>query len=118
MTTPQDALMLVEWPDRLGPMTPPNRLDLTFSFSEEEGDIRHLTITGYGDFRRVQAGEPDPIAGKPLKLRRGIEVGHIFILGTKYSDKFGALYMDDQKQNHAMVARNFRDRTLAHSGCR
>ena len=64
---------------------------------------RDLTITSYGDFRRVQAGEPDPISGQPLKLRRGIEVGHIFILGTKYSDKFGAVYTDDQKQNHAMV---------------
>lgn len=46
----QDALMLVEWPDRLGALTPANRLDLTFHFSEDDGDIRHLTITGYGDW--------------------------------------------------------------------
>ena len=64
---------------------------------------RDLTVTKFGDFRRVQEGEPDPKSGHPLKLRRGIEVGHIFILGTKYSDKYGAVYTDDQKQNHPMV---------------
>jgi prolyl-tRNA synthetase len=65
--------------------------------------VRDLTITRFGDFRRVQPGEPDPQSGEPLKLRRGIEVGHIFKLGTKYSDTYGAVYTDDQKQNHAMV---------------
>ncbi|MBL9207144.1 MAG: proline--tRNA ligase [Opitutaceae bacterium] len=64
---------------------------------------RDLEITRFGDFRRVKAGEPCPKSGHPLKSRRGIEVGHIFKLGTKYSDKFGAVYTDDQKQSHAMV---------------
>ncbi len=64
---------------------------------------RDLAVTRFGDFRRVQAGEPDPKSGQPLQLRRGIEVGHIFLLGTKYSDKYGAVYTDDQKQNHPMV---------------
>jgi prolyl-tRNA synthetase len=64
---------------------------------------RDLAITKFGDFRRVRAGEPCPKSGHPLKVRRGIEVGHIFKLGTKYSDKFGAVYTDDQKQSHAMV---------------
>ena len=49
------------------------------------------------------AGEPCPKSGQPLKSRRGIEVGHIFKLGTKYSEKFGAVYTDDQKQSHPMV---------------
>ena len=64
---------------------------------------RDLAVTKFGDFRRVRAGEPCPLSGRPLKIRRGIEVGHIFKLGTKFSDKFGAVYTDDQKQNHAMV---------------
>jgi prolyl-tRNA synthetase len=64
---------------------------------------RDLAITKFGDFRRVRPGEPDPKSGKPLKVRRGIEVGHIFKLGTKYSEKFGAAYTDDQKQSHLMV---------------
>lgn len=64
---------------------------------------RDLEITRFGDFRRVRPGEPDPKNGQPLKVRRGIEVGHIFKLGTKYSEKFSAVYTDDQKQSHPMV---------------
>jgi prolyl-tRNA synthetase len=64
---------------------------------------RDLGITRFGDFRRVRAGEPCPKSGKPLKLRRGIEVGHIFKLGTKYSEKFGASYTDSQKQARPLV---------------
>jgi prolyl-tRNA synthetase len=64
---------------------------------------RDLAITKFGDFRRVRVGEPDVKSGKPLKARRGIEVGHIFKLGTKYSEKFNAVYTDDKKQSHLMV---------------
>ena len=64
---------------------------------------RDLAITKFGDFRRVRPGEPCPKSGLPLQVRRGIEVGHIFKLGTKYSEKFGAVYTDDQKQSHLMV---------------
>ncbi len=64
---------------------------------------RDFAITKFGDFRRVRPGEPDPKSGQPLKSRRGIEVGHIFKLGTKYSEKFGAVYTDDQKQSNFMV---------------
>ena len=46
----QDALMLVEWPDRLGPLTPQSRLDLSFSLTNEDLDTRILTITGYGEW--------------------------------------------------------------------
>jgi prolyl-tRNA synthetase len=61
---------------------------------------RDLQVTSFGDFRRVQAGEPDPVAGKPLRVRRGIEVGHIFKLGTKYSERIDAGYTDDKKEKH------------------
>ncbi len=64
---------------------------------------RDLEITQWGDFRTVRAGEPCPKCGAPLKIDRAIEVGHVFILGTKYSEKFGAVYTDDQKQSHPMV---------------
>ena len=64
---------------------------------------RDLAVTKFGDFRRVRPGEPDPKSGQPLQVRRGIEVGHIFKLGTKYSEKFGAVFTDDQKQSHLMV---------------
>jgi len=65
--------------------------------------VRDLAITRFGDFRRVRTGEPCPRSGQPLQSRRGIEVGHIFKLGTKYAEKFGAVYTDDQKQTHLMV---------------
>jgi len=65
--------------------------------------VRDLQVTQWGDFRTVRAGEPCPLSGHPLKIARAIEVGHVFILGTKYSEKFGAVYTDDQKQSHLMV---------------
>jgi prolyl-tRNA synthetase len=64
---------------------------------------RDLAVTKFGDFRRVRAGEPCPKCGAPLKIDRAIEVGHVFKLGTKYSEKFGAAFTDDQKQTHLMV---------------
>jgi len=65
--------------------------------------VRDLAITQFGDFRTVKAGEPCPKCGCPLKIRRAIEVGHVFKLGTKYSDKFGAVFTDDKKQVNPMV---------------
>ena len=64
---------------------------------------RDLAITRFGDFRRVREGEPCPKSGRPLEIRRAIEVGHVFKLGTKYSEKFGAVYTDAQKQSKLMV---------------
>jgi prolyl-tRNA synthetase len=64
---------------------------------------RDLEITRYGDFRRVREGEPDPLGGRPLRVRRGIEVGHIFKLGTKYSERIDAGYTDDKKERHLFV---------------
>ena len=64
---------------------------------------RDLEITRFGDLRRVQAGEPDPVGGRPLKVRRGIEVGHIFKLGTKYSERIDAGYTDDKKERHLFM---------------
>ena len=64
---------------------------------------RDLAVTRFGDFRRVKAGEPDPIGGRPLKVRRGIEVGHIFKLGTKYSERIDAGFTDEKKERHLFV---------------
>jgi len=47
------------------------------------------------DLRTVTAGEPCAKCGKPLKIRRAIEVGHVFKLGTKYSEKLGATFLDE-----------------------
>ena len=48
----------------------------------------------YADLRLVEAGELCPQCGSPLKVTRGIEVGNIFQLGTKYSKPMNAVYLD------------------------
>jgi prolyl-tRNA synthetase len=64
---------------------------------------RDLSVTRFGDFRRVRAGEPDPLGGRPLQVRRGIEVGHIFKLGTKYSERIDAGFTDEKKERHLFI---------------
>jgi prolyl-tRNA synthetase len=56
---------------------------------------RDIKVTRWFDLRTVTAGEPCVKCGKPLKIRRAIEVGHVFKLGTKYSEKFNALFLDE-----------------------
>ena len=51
----------------------------------------------------MREGEPCPKSGQPLQLCRAIEVGHVFKLGTKYSEQFGATYTDAQKQSRFLV---------------
>lgn len=52
----------------------------------------------YVDVRLARPGEPGPVRGEPLQLRRGIEVGHIFKLGTKYSAAMEARFLADDGQ--------------------
>ena len=56
---------------------------------------RDIKVTQWFDLRTVTAGEPCAKCGKPLKIRRAIEVGHVFKLGTKYSEKLGATFLDE-----------------------
>ena len=55
---------------------------------------RDIKVTAWLDLRTVTAGEPCGKCGKPLKIRRAIEVGHVFKLGTKYSEKLNATFLD------------------------
>jgi prolyl-tRNA synthetase len=55
------------------------------------------------DLRSVVSGDPCPKCGKNLKLYRGIEAGHIFVLGTRYSAAMGATYLDKDGANKPMV---------------
>ena len=55
---------------------------------------RDFRVSEWVDVKSVVAGDLCPKCGKPLKMKRGIEVGQIFKLGTKYSEKLGALYVD------------------------
>src|ERR1039457_3569655 len=55
---------------------------------------RDIKVTAWFDMRTVTAGEPCVKCGKSLKIRRAIEVGHVFKLGTKYSEKLNATFLD------------------------
>ncbi|HTP61438.1 MAG TPA: proline--tRNA ligase [Burkholderiales bacterium] len=54
------------------------------------------------DIRNVVEGDPSPDGKGRLKIQRGIEVGHIFQLRTKYSDALQATYLDDKQQPRPM----------------
>ena len=54
------------------------------------------------DLRAVGDGDPCGKCGRPLAMFRGIEVGHIFQLGTKYSEPMKCLYLDDHGIQHPM----------------
>jgi prolyl-tRNA synthetase len=55
---------------------------------------RDIKVTAWFDLRTVTVGEPCVKCGKSLKIRRAIEVGHVFKLGTKYSEKLNATFLD------------------------
>lgn len=54
---------------------------------------RDFAEPAYVDFRMAREGEPGPRTGEPLALRKGIEAGHIFKLGSVYSSAMGATFM-------------------------
>jgi prolyl-tRNA synthetase len=56
-----------------------------------------------GDFRNVTEGEKCPHCGKPVTIKRGIEVGHIFKLGTKYSDSLGAKFVQENGELEPVI---------------
>jgi prolyl-tRNA synthetase len=55
------------------------------------------------DIRNVVAGDPSPDGGGVLAIQRGIEVGHIFLLGTKYSDAMKASFLDESGKPQPFV---------------
>jgi prolyl-tRNA synthetase len=56
---------------------------------------RDYQVEVFGDFRFAQEGDACPKCGQPIKLKRGIEVGQLFKLGTKYSKVLGAGFLDE-----------------------
>lgn len=57
---------------------------------------RDIAVDTWLDMRLVSAGEGCPNCGVPLEVKRTIEVGHIFKLGTKFSEALGAAVLDEQ----------------------
>jgi prolyl-tRNA synthetase len=67
---------------------------------------RDFSVEEFADLRNASAGDPSPRKDGTLKATKGIEVGHVFMLGTKYSKAMQASYLDPQGQE-----------TLAVMGC-
>lgn len=57
----------------------------------------------YADLRIVQSGEGCPQCDKNLEVFPAIELGHIFKLGTKYSDSMGAKFIDEKGEEHPII---------------
>ncbi|MCW2277902.1 proline--tRNA ligase [Heliophilum fasciatum] len=64
---------------------------------------RDFSVTAVADLRMIEVGEPCPACGAPLQAARGIEVGQVFKLGTKYSKALGCTYLDEKGQENPMV---------------
>jgi len=64
---------------------------------------RDAKIADYADLVIVRDGDICAKCGKPMVIKRGIEVGHVFKLGTKYTDAFKAVYKNDQLAEQVMV---------------
>lgn len=63
---------------------------------------RDLPEAKSADLRNVVEGDASPDGKGQLKLQRGIEVGHVFYLGRKYSEAFGATYLDETGKPQVM----------------
>ncbi len=63
---------------------------------------RDARVTRVADLRKVVEGDPSPDGEGTIALARGIEVGHVFQLGTKYAEALGATVLDDQGKARVM----------------
>lgn len=83
--------------------------DMTTGANEDGFHLRNISmdrdinVTEWRDLRTVTKGEPCVSCSKPLKIRRAIEVGHVFKLGTKYSEKLNAVYLDESGKQQPCV---------------
>ena len=62
-----------------------------------------LDVPVYADLRCITLSDPCPRCGGAIELPKGIEVGHIFKLGTKYSDAMHAVYLDENGKENVMI---------------
>jgi len=64
---------------------------------------RDFQVEGFYDFATAKENDPCPVCKSPLKATRGLEVGHIFLLGTKYSDAMKATFIDKDGKEKPIV---------------
>jgi prolyl-tRNA synthetase len=65
---------------------------------------RDFPLENVHDVRNADSGDPCPRCGKALQITAGLEIGHVFKLGTKYSKSMGATYLDEKGHEvHAIM---------------
>ncbi len=72
------------------------------NFNFERDFARHGEVI-VADIATVRAGDPCVLDGTPLQMVRGIEIGNIFQLGTRYSEAMNCCYLDENGKSHPMV---------------
>ncbi len=65
--------------------------------------IRDIDLPEFHDLRVITEKDPCPRCGGKIEIKRGIEVGHIFKLGTKYSEAMGATFLDANGKERPII---------------
>jgi prolyl-tRNA synthetase len=98
------------------------RRDMTTGANEDDHHVRgvdvarDIAVADWLDVREVKAGEPCSMCDAPLAVEKTIEIGHIFKLGTKYSEVFDAKILDENGKSQAIVMGSYGigiERTMA-----
>jgi len=64
---------------------------------------RDFAVDAYEDIRFIQVGDPSPDGEGTIKFAEGIEVGHVFKLGTKYSEALNGMFLDENGRNQPFI---------------
>jgi len=80
-------------------VTGANETDYHFTLVQHGQDFSADTV----EIRQIVDGDACPSCGASLKLFRGIEAGHIFLLGTHYTSKMSATYLDEKGDHQNIV---------------
>jgi prolyl-tRNA synthetase len=64
---------------------------------------RDFQVSQYGDLRFIQEGDPSPDGKGTIVFAKGIEVGHVFKLGTRYSDAMNSTYLDENGRAQSII---------------
>ncbi|HNQ02018.1 MAG TPA: proline--tRNA ligase [Syntrophales bacterium] len=86
-----------------------NRINLVMGANREDYHVknanpgRDFTVTAFADLRIIKESDRCPRCGKPIRFARGIEVGHVFKLGTKYSKAMKATFLDRDGKEKYMI---------------
>ena len=77
---------------------------------------RDIDVRAWMDLREVKSGEPCPMCDAPLEVQKSLEVGHIFKLGTRFSESLGSTVLDGKGEPRAIVMGSYGigiERTMA-----